>query len=391
MKKVTIITACYNGERFIDAYVNSVLSQTYQNMEVLFVNDGSIDSSGEKIKAYIPKFHESGVDFIYFEQENKGQASATNVAFQYMRGEYFMLHDIDDFMEPECIEKRVLFLEEHQNCGCVYSRIWRQYEGGDRSEYGLLIHTEAENWIFDKLVQKQQPLLPIAFLFRTAVFDEVYPEREIYDKCSMQDVQVILPITYVAKAGFINEFLATYLMHADSHSSLTGAYKDKRYEYWVEQESAYREAIRSVFSMPENERNKYEKLVHNEFQKYQQQEKALESFVRASHIRYCKELILFGAGTVGERVSKVLLSKGLRIKCFWDNNPANWGRWINGLEVQCVDRKVAIGLTVLICVRDLDAEFAQQMRKQLSELGIAEADYRYYPDFIVQLLEGEVV
>ena len=60
MKKVSIITSVYNGERFIDAYMNSVLRQTYRNIQLIIVNDGSTDKSEERILSYTERLREKG-------------------------------------------------------------------------------------------------------------------------------------------------------------------------------------------------------------------------------------------------------------------------------------------------------------------------------------------
>ena len=75
---VSIITPCYNGETFLHRYFESILAQTYPNLELIFVNDGSTDKTEEIAMSYQKKLCEKGIRYIYLEQENAGQAAALN-------------------------------------------------------------------------------------------------------------------------------------------------------------------------------------------------------------------------------------------------------------------------------------------------------------------------
>lgn len=103
MKKtplVSIVIPVYNGANYIQEAIDSALNQTYKNIEVLVVNDGSKDNTEELIKTYKDK-----VKYIY--KENGGVASALNVAIDNMKGEYFSWLSHDDLYCPDKIEKQV--------------------------------------------------------------------------------------------------------------------------------------------------------------------------------------------------------------------------------------------------------------------------------------------
>jgi len=75
---VSIITPCYNGESYLERYFNSVLNQTYSNLELIFINDGSIDRTEEIALSYQNIFEQKGIRYVYLYQENAGQAAALN-------------------------------------------------------------------------------------------------------------------------------------------------------------------------------------------------------------------------------------------------------------------------------------------------------------------------
>lgn len=119
---VSIVIPVYNGANYMSEAIDSALAQTYPNIEILVINDGSTDdgathdiamSYGEKIR--------------YFQKENGGVVSALNFGIENMRGEYFAWLSHDDLYLPEKIEKQVLALKEHKGprpafciCNCSF-------------------------------------------------------------------------------------------------------------------------------------------------------------------------------------------------------------------------------------------------------------------------------
>jgi glycosyltransferase involved in cell wall biosynthesis len=95
MKKVSIITPCYNGESFVSRYLDTILNQSYNNLELILVNDGSTDQTEAIVMSYKPKFKEVGIEFIYMYQEHAGQAAALNQGLKIFTGDYLTWPDSD--------------------------------------------------------------------------------------------------------------------------------------------------------------------------------------------------------------------------------------------------------------------------------------------------------
>jgi glycosyltransferase involved in cell wall biosynthesis len=89
LPKVSIIIPVYNGEDFLSQAINSVLAQTYQNIEVIVVDDGSTDGTRQIIESY-------GKKIIAIHKSNGGVASALNVGIQHATGEYIAWLSHDD-------------------------------------------------------------------------------------------------------------------------------------------------------------------------------------------------------------------------------------------------------------------------------------------------------
>lgn len=100
---VSVIIPAYNAEAFIGRTLESVLAQTYENIEVLVVDDGSRDRTAEIVASFAQK--DSRV--ILLKQQNAGVAAARNLAIEKSRGEYIAPLDADDIWYPSKLDKQV--------------------------------------------------------------------------------------------------------------------------------------------------------------------------------------------------------------------------------------------------------------------------------------------
>lgn len=98
---VSIIIPVYNAERFLSETLDCLLSQTYEDIEVILVDDGSKDSS----KVICEKYVEADKRFSYYYQDNAGAGAARNQGIDLAHGEFLMFLDSDDLFEPEFVEK----------------------------------------------------------------------------------------------------------------------------------------------------------------------------------------------------------------------------------------------------------------------------------------------
>lgn len=116
---VSVITPVYNVERFIEITINSVLNQTYQNIEMILVDDCSPDKSAE----IILEMAKNHPQIRYYKLEkNSGAAVARNKAIELANGEYIAFLDSDDLWKPEKIEKEVS-LAKKKNAEFVFTAI----------------------------------------------------------------------------------------------------------------------------------------------------------------------------------------------------------------------------------------------------------------------------
>jgi len=116
MKKVSVIIPVYGVERYIAETVKSVLAQTYENFELLIVDDGSPDRSIEICQ----KFRDPRIKIL--RQPNRGLAGARNTGIRQAEGEYVAFLDGDDLWQPEKLAKHVQHLEASPKVGISFSR-----------------------------------------------------------------------------------------------------------------------------------------------------------------------------------------------------------------------------------------------------------------------------
>lgn len=110
---VSIIMPAYNAGKYIDEAVQSVIAQTWQDWELIIINDGSTDDTTE----YLKNIFDSRIIIIH--QKNKGVSSARNAGLEIAKGEYITFFDADDVLPPNSIEERVKYIRLNDNIAIV--------------------------------------------------------------------------------------------------------------------------------------------------------------------------------------------------------------------------------------------------------------------------------
>ena len=123
MPKVSVIVPTYNRAQFLGACLESIARQTYRDLEIVVVDDGSADNTAEVVKAFAPLAR-------YFWQENQGIPGALNRGLQEARGEYVSFLASDDALLPETLEAEVQVLDENPGVGLAYGQAWEMNEKG---------------------------------------------------------------------------------------------------------------------------------------------------------------------------------------------------------------------------------------------------------------------
>lgn len=238
MNKVSIIVPVYNVEKYVSRCLESLISQTYKNIEIIIVNDGATDKSRSICEEYEKK--DSRIKLI--NKENQGLGFARNTGLEYITGDYVLFVDSDDYVEKNLVEITYDLITKN-NCDFIRFHNYREeLNTGNK----IVRTTKLIEGLYDKKMLNQNILYPIIGvlpeqtgddfigmsvwrnLYKTSIIKEnnlkFVSEREFISE------DVIFNINYFLlsnKAYVINTPLYHYIVN---DSSLTSKYKADRFE-----------------------------------------------------------------------------------------------------------------------------------------------------------------
>lgn len=217
---VSIVSPCFNGAAYIDRFFNSVFVQTWTRIELIFVDDGSVDDTLEIAESWREKLEGRGISFRVFTHPNGGQASALNLGLAYVSGKYLMWPDSDDLLDPRNIEVKVNYLESHPAIGLVVCDVVHVMEDDLDHIVHKTVFDDSHPRLFDGLIRENSESFcsGIAYMARTDALFNAIGGRRIYESRSGQNWQLLFPLTYHYDCGFVHENLATYVVRVNSHS-----------------------------------------------------------------------------------------------------------------------------------------------------------------------------
>lgn len=223
-RMVSILTPCFNGVQYIDRYSQSLLSQDYSNCQLIFMDDGSTDGSREKILSYKERFEDKGFSFEYHYHDNVGVGATIAEGITYVKGEYLIWPDIDDLLVESSIRKKVDYLENRTDLGVVRTNYLEVREPDIQTIIGFgankFPNRFSEELFIDCISLRNVWFQPGCYMIRMRCFDTANPERYIYPSRSGQNAQMLIPMFYRYKCGYLDEPLYIYVLHDDSLSNV---------------------------------------------------------------------------------------------------------------------------------------------------------------------------
>ncbi len=235
--KISVIVPIYNVEKYLDKCIQSIINQTYTNLEIILVDDGSPDNCGEICEQYAK--NDSRIKVIH--KENGGLADARNFGIDQMTGDYVAFVDSDDYIHPQMYE-RMMDVMEQKNADIVISS-WK-YVHEDKDEVIQKLSANQEISIFEKnTIQNlyfdnsdKRVTFTVAWnkLYKKEIFDTLrFPKGKVHE-----DEFVTFKTLYNAnKVAYIDEELYYYLVRS---VSIMGSFNLKRFDIF----DAYCEKLR---------------------------------------------------------------------------------------------------------------------------------------------------
>jgi glycosyltransferase involved in cell wall biosynthesis len=261
---VSIITPCFNGEKIISRLLDSILIQTYRNIELILVNDGSNDNTEQIVLSYKDKLEKYGIQFIYVYQANQGVGSAINAGLKKVTGKYFCWPDFDDYFDSESVEQRVRILEEFPEFGIVASDAYLRSEDDLSNPYGLVSSPYRKNddpEQFIHLLSGKSFICSGSYMVRTKAFLETHPTGKIFPSRRGQNYQILMPVYYKYKRYFLNKPLYNYIRRRSSLSMVEGNGFHEKIETYNSQREIILNTL-SAIKMPDIERSLYNNIVN---------------------------------------------------------------------------------------------------------------------------------
>jgi glycosyltransferase involved in cell wall biosynthesis len=252
--RVSVIIPFFNSERFLSEAIKSVFAQTYNDWELLLVDDGSFDGSSQIARGYVEK---SPTRIIYLEHashQNRGACASRNLGVRNASGEYIALLDSDDVWLPNKLERQVAILDRYAEAAMVYgtAQYWRSWTGTAEDvesdyvpDFGLApIDTlvPPPTLLMLYLRSRARTPCPSSLLLRSEAVQSVGGfEENFRGTYQLYEDQAFLAKVFVKKTVFVmRECLIRYRLHAESCVSLVKAAKQKYtiglfYLKWLEE------------------------------------------------------------------------------------------------------------------------------------------------------------
>ena len=214
---VSVVIPVYNSEKFLEECLDSILTQTYQNIEIIAVDDGSTDSSPDILERYSDKIN-------IISQKNQGLASALNLGISKMKGSWFKWFSPDDVMYSNTIETLIDEAKNHPDNTIIYSN-WNIIDdtGNILREFHESNYNELSEFDFNlRLLDGQQ--INVNTTLIPAIFLKKYGIRELDEPVAIDyDFFLRSALLHDVKFHLISQPLVNYRIHSAqlSHKNIS--------------------------------------------------------------------------------------------------------------------------------------------------------------------------
>lgn len=224
---VSIATPVYNAMPYLCSYLDSLIEQSWDNIQLILVDDESTDGSADCIRSNMDRLEKRFSRFSFISIPHAGQAAAMNRALGLVEGEYFTWCDADDLLTPRSIEARVRYLIGNPDVSMVRSNGLR-VDAENLKELGEYAKADdkVKKNIFDDLLLDKTYCFAGCYMVRTQMLFSCYPDKKIPVSAEGQNLQLLLPVASRTDCGYVDGILHFYRIHGDSHSQRKRSYSE---------------------------------------------------------------------------------------------------------------------------------------------------------------------
>ena len=236
--KISILVPCYNSEKYISRFFESILLQKYTNIELIVINDGSTDNTQNIVLDYKTLLEKKGIELIYLSKSNGGLGSAINLGLKSVTGDYFCWCNSDDFYHENFTKECINYLNNNPNCNILRFNGKIVYEKNKE-----IIYTEKRLADYNSDLYKSNLFMNAILeknfhfgcaLVKTKAFIDTNKDMEIYESKLGQNWQILLPILYYYKTSYIDKTLFYFLEREDSITGDITSSSEKIYDSYNE-------------------------------------------------------------------------------------------------------------------------------------------------------------
>ncbi len=264
---ISIIVPCYNVEKYLDECVQSLLDQTYDNIEIILVDDGATDSTGEMCDEWAAKYE----NIIAVHKQNGGLSSARNAGMPFAKGDYIGFVDSDDYVAPDMYEKLASFMsDEVEVAMCTHIQAYEDENLHDDYQFSN------DEIIEEPITFLRQYFYGDKYRLTNAVWQRLYSKRIAQTLEFPEDILYCEDIQYCVesmlmskKVAFVDSPLYMYRIRSGSLCT-SNAFSD----------------VRKLDAMIEGEAKLYKRLAKLLVQK------ELDDMAIINYVRYI-EIVLF--------------------------------------------------------------------------------------------------
>jgi glycosyltransferase involved in cell wall biosynthesis len=201
---VSVLIPCYNAERWIAETLESVYAQSWPNIEVIVVDDGSTDGSADVLKCYVSR----GLKVV--KQPNRGQTAALNRCLQDAQGEFIQYLDADDILAPDKIERQMRRLLQHSDC--IGMAEWARFKDDPQTavfqNYLCWQDLPPVDWLVANWQDGGGMMYPAMWLLPRSIVDSIGSWRE--DLTLINDTEYFTRAVLASRQVLFSEGARTY-------------------------------------------------------------------------------------------------------------------------------------------------------------------------------------
>lgn len=210
---VSVVIPCYNHDKFVQESIQSVIDQTYHNIELIIIDDGSEDKSVQAVQEMVENCEERFVNFEFRHRPNKGVSATLNEAIEWCTGKYVALLASDDIVLAHKTQVQVDFLEANEDITAVCGGVQIIDENRNVTEIRL---KPERTYDFKSIIMHKFELPTATQMIRLDALLEV---GGFNPDIVLEDWYMWLKLSQIGKIHYLHQILASYRKHDSNFSN----------------------------------------------------------------------------------------------------------------------------------------------------------------------------